>query len=293
MRKIQMDLHMHTCYSNDGEYRPALLMQMCKEAKMDVVAIADHNTLEGISEAKQTAVKLGMEFIPGIELDCHIHGVNLHVLGYGIDEHNEALQNLSMNVRKMEQDNSQKQLDLVKGLGYYIDEDKAYKLSHHNVITGEILAEVALQDSRNDALMKDYLPGGSRSDNAFVNFYWDVCSQGKLGYVPITYITLEEAVDIIKNAGGIAILAHPGNNTKEDEDLLTEIFNFDVKGLEAYSSYHTKEQIAFYIDWANKHHVLISAGSDCHGKTKPAIHIGDTQCADTTPLYEAIREALK
>lgn len=292
MKTVNMDLHMHSIKSCDGEYTPSELMKMCKEAGMQVVAIADHNTVEAMQEARTQAETLGMEYIPAVELDCHIDGVDLHVLGYGIDETNEALLRLAEDVRKMEQGASQRRIDLVKAQGIYVDEKAAYAIAPHGNVTGEIIAEIALQDERNYDALKAYLPGGTRADNPLVNFYWDVCSQGKPAYVPINYITLKEAVELITQAGGIAILAHPGNNTKENEELLETIFAYDVKGLEAYSSYHTQEQVAFYVDWAKKRNLLITAGSDFHGKTKPAISIGDTKCTDTTDLYYALSKAL-
>lgn len=291
-KQIRMDLHMHSCMSDDGEYSPKQLMQMCKEAGLQVVAIADHNTVEAIPEAKEEAMKLGLDYIPAIEMDCTIDGVELHVLGYGINYLDPAFKKLTLSLRQQEQASAQKRLDLVKQLGLYIDDEKAFALSHHGCITGEIIAEVALQDERNHGFLKEYLHGGSRSDNPYVNFYWDYCSQGKPAYVKIDFMTLQEAVTMIQNAGGVAILAHPGNNTKENTTLLDAIFTYDIKGMEVYSSYHTKEQIQFYEDYAKKHSLAITCGSDFHGKTKPAIHLGGHGCADTTALYYGLNDLL-
>lgn len=281
-----IDLHMHSIYSDDGEFTPQQLMQMCKDAGLQIVAIADHNSTKAIPEAKEAAEKLKLTYIPAIELDCTINGVDLHVLGYGIDENNEALIQNEEYVKKQAQQVGKEQIEKVKALGFYVDEDACYALSHDGVITGEIIAEVALQDERNHAMMKEYLPGGSRSDNPFVNFYWDYCSQSKPAYVPINYISLKEAVNMIHQASGIAVLAHPGNNTKENLSLLDAIFAYDITGMEVYSSYHSPEQIAFYEDYAKQHHLMITMGSDFHGKTKPSIALGGSHCPDTA-LYEA------
>lgn len=293
VESLNMDLHMHSCYSSDGEYTPSELMQMCYDANMQVVAIADHNSLAGIQEGKLVANKLGMEFITGIELDCIGEGINFHVLGYGIDEGDPALNELSHQVRKMEQKNSQKLLSRVKELGIYVDEEDAYDLAKDYVVTGEIIAEVALKDSRNHEFLKEYLRGGKRDDNPLVNFYWDFCAQGKPAHVSPSYISMGEAVKMIHNAGGIAILAHPGNNTRDDADLLEVLFfAYDLDGLEAYSSYHIQDQISFYTRWATLRNLLITAGSDFHGKTKPIIHIGDTRCDQTMKLYFDLKKEL-
>ncbi|QNM12906.1 MULTISPECIES: PHP domain-containing protein [Bacillota] len=288
-----IDLHMHSIYSDDGVYTPTELMKMCKDAGLQIVAIADHNSTKAIPEARNAAEKLKLTYIPAIELDCTIHGVDLHVLGYGIDENNQALLDNAEYVKKQAQNVGKEQIEKVKALGFYIDEDACYALSHEGVITGEIIAEVALQDERNHPLMKEYLPGGSRSDNPFVNFYWDYCAQSKPAYVPIHYISLKEAVDMIHAAGGIAVLAHPGNNTKENLSLIDAIFAYDVKGMEVYSSYHSPEQIAFYKDYAEQHYLMITMGSDFHGKTKPSIALGGSHCPDTSLYENAILSLIK
>lgn len=287
--KILMDLHMHSNMSDDGEYTGTELMEMCKEAGLHAVAIADHNSVEAVAEAKEASLRLGIDLIPAIELDCTIQEKELHVLGYGIDYNHPAFEKLMLGLREQEQRSAQTRIDLVKQLGLFVDDEKAFALSHHGCITGEIIAEVALEDERNHEFLKDYLPGGSRSDNPFVNFYWDYCAQGKVAYVKIDYMTLGEAVDLIKDAGGVAVLAHPGNNTKEQRTLLDAIFAYDIKGIEAYSSYHTKEQVAFYLNYAKEKGLFVSAGSDFHGKTKPAIRLGQTGCGDTSELYTTLQ----
>lgn len=288
-----MDLHMHTNKSDDGEFAPALLMQMCKDAGLDVVAIADHNTTQGISEAYKAAKQLGLEYIPAIEIDCTINDTNLHILGYGIDETDQLLIQHAEFMATQGRQSSSKQIQLCKELGLHIDENACYALSRDGAVTGEIVAEVALQDPCNYTFLKDYLPGGSRSDNPYVNFYWDHCSQGKPAYVPMEFITLKQAVDIIHHAKGIAVLAHPGNNTKEDQTLLDDIFAYDVIGMEVYSSYHTPQQIKFYLEYAKAHNLIITTGSDFHGKTKPSIMLGESGCKDSSIYYPAFLQALQ
>ena len=88
-------------------------------------------------------------------------------------------------------------------------------------------------------------------------------------------------------------MAHPGNNTKEDEALLQDIFKAGVKGLEVFSSYHTKEQVDFYLDWALKRQLLLTAGSDFHGKTKPSIHLGSMDVRGLEDkIYKELMEAM-
>ncbi len=173
-----------------------------------------------------------------------------------------------------------KRMELVKNSGFVFDEDKVMGLSPDGTVTGEMIAEVVLADERNkdNPLLKPYFEGGERSDNPYVNFYWDWCSKGKPAYVEINYISLKDAVKFIKKAGGIPVFAHPNNNIGMNEEVFAEIINEGVKGVEAYSSYHSQEAQEFFKKMAEKYNVFVTCGSDFHGKTKPAIKLGTISC---------------
>jgi predicted metal-dependent phosphoesterase TrpH len=278
-----LDLHIHSNVSDDGEFSPKQLINICKISGVKVTAIADHNSVRGIKEAMAEAEKIGIKLIPAIELDCTYNNINLHVLGYNIYKHNiEAFNEIEQYVLMQEQLNSKKRVKYIRDLGISVDDESIMKLSRSGVITGEMIAEVVLKDCRNSniRILSQYFDGGARSDNPYVNFYWDFCSQGKVAYVPITYITLEEAIKVICLSGGISILAHPGNNVHEDEQLLSEIISKGIEGLEVYSSYHSAEQKKFYNNIAEKKGIIKTVGSDFHGKTKPSIQIGNVEIED-------------
>ena len=152
-----------------------------------------------------------------------------------------------------------------------------------------MIAEVALEDPRNDdhPILAQYRPGGPRSDNPVLNFYWDWCSQGKPASSETEFISAEEAVLRIKNAKGLAVLAHPGNNIKMDTAVLEGILDLGIDGIEVYSTYHNAEMMAYYRDKALKHQKLITLGSDYHGKTKPSIKLGEFHCPDEKELTQA------
>lgn len=275
-----IDLHMHSNYSDDGEFTPKELADLCIERGIKYFAIADHNSVRGIEEGKEYIKDKDTTIIPAIELDCSIDGVNLHVLGYGIDYKSEIFEEIEANIIKQEQVASKERMRLVRELGINFEDGMIEKLSKNGVVNGEMIAEAAMtfDENQENPLLKPYYKNGSRSDNPFVNFYWDFCAQGKTAYVEVKFISLEEAVKVILDNGGVPILAHPGNNTKEDLELLEKIIASGVKGLEVYSSYHNEEQIAFYRDFAYRNNLLITCGSDFHGKTKPSIIVGGVSC---------------
>ena len=284
MIKNIIDLHMHSGYSDDGEFKPSVLVQMCKDAGLKYIAVADHNSVKGVEEAVNKGEELGVKVIPAIEIDCTYEGVNLHVLGYYIDYNLKEFGELEENILEQEKKASPERLRLVEETGIYVNRDKLSKIAKNGIIIGEDIAEASVYEPENkeNPLIKPYLEGGSRSDNPYVNFYWDICAQGKPAYVPVHFISLKEAVDLINKAGGIPILAHPGNNIHEDKKLLDGILDSGVKGMEVYSSYHTPEQVSFYRKEAEELNILMTCGSDFHGKTKPSIKLGDCKCDKDT-----------
>lgn len=275
-----IDLHLHSNYSDDGEYTPKELIEVCLREGIHTAAIADHNTTRGISEAKKYAESNNITLIPAVELDCTFCEVNLHVLGYWIDETFDGFAKVEEMILVQEQKAAQMRLDLVEDLGIYVDSASVLHNSKQGNVTGEMIAEAALAEPKNEGnqLLAPYREGGLRSDNPFVNFYWDYCAQGKPAYVPINFISLSEAVKLIRQAGGIPVLAHPGNNIGQDVGLLHEIIKEGVVGIEAFSSYHSPEQTAFYLGKASEFNVSVSCGSDFHGKTKPQIRMGCVDC---------------
>lgn len=275
-----LDLHIHSKYSNDGEYSPSELMKLCLQKNVRTVSIADHNSIKAIEKAKKESIIYGVTLIPAIELDCIYESVNLHVLGYFVNDGYEKFNQIENDILIQEQEASNKRIELIEKLGIYLNKTTAINLSKNKIVTGEIIAEVALNEIENkdNKLLEPYREGGKKSDNPFVNFYWDFCSQNKPAYVPIKYISLDEAIEVIYNSGGIPFLAHPGINIKENEELLHKIINRGIVGIETYSSYHTQYQTEFYKKEASKFDLAMSCGSDFHGKIKPKINIGSVDC---------------
>lgn len=275
-----IDLHMHSYYSDDGEFEPKQLIDLCLEKNIKYFSIADHNSVRGIKEAKEYCVGKNINIIPAIELDCTFNEINLHVLGHGIDCDKTVFYDIEDNIIKQEQFASKKRMKLVKELGIDFSDEVINSLSRNGVVNGEMIAEAAMKFDKNheNPLLMPYYENGSRSDNPYVNFYWDYCAQGKAAYAEVSFISLQEAINIIEESGGIPILAHPGNNIKENINLLKQIISCGIKGIEVYSSYHSKEQVEFYKKFSLKHKLLLTCGSDFHGKTKPSIVIGGTDC---------------
>ncbi len=269
-----IDLHMHSNFSADGEFTPEELIRKCLGKGLKVVSLTDHNSIKGVSAMTSIGKKHGIQVISGIELDVTFKGVNLHILGYGIHE-DLRYHEYEQSIIDQEILASNYKMEKIHELGIPFSEDLVFELSIEGVVTGEMIAEAALiEENKNHPLLKPYFPGGNRADNPYVNFYWDFFSQGKPAYVDITYMDLSQAISLILDTGGIPVFAHPGQNIGLNQTLLEEIIQEGIHGLEVYSSYHDVTTTDFYHRMAKEHNLLLTAGSDFHGKNKPAIKIG-------------------
>ena len=291
-----IDLHMHSKYSNDGELEPKTLVDLCLDRKIRYFSITDHNCVDAIDEAMLYCKDKDIDIIPAVELDCTIDGTNLHVLGYGIDYHSSVFREIEENIMLQEQTASLKRIELIRNIGIDFSDEMIASLARNNIVTGEMIAEAALEfdEDHSNLLLQPYYKNGLRSDNPYVNFYWDYFSQGKPAYTEIKFISLQEAVKVIEENGGIPVLAHPGNNVKEDMAKLEAIIECGIRGIEAYSSYHSENQVSFYKEFALKHGLLITCGSDFHGKTKPSISIGCSDCENAEKdIILALKESFR
>lgn len=291
----KIDLHIHSCFSDDGEFPVREILTRCLEAGVTDIAIADHNTVKAVAEAMALAPGMGITVTPGVELDCVHLGRNFHLLGYHFDYTNPVFEEIGQDILEQEQKASRLKLELIrKELNIPLSTEEVLGASDNGVVTGELIAEILLcrEDAGDYEALRPYLPGGSRSDNPYVNFYWDYFSQGKPAYVPIEYISLQKAVDTIHGAGGIAVLAHPGQNLKGDYGFLGKAVETRIDGIEAYSSYHTKEDIEYFVRAAEEYGLIVTCGSDFHGKTKPSIKLCGHMAGEAMPsIAEAFYKA--
>lgn len=271
-----IDLHIHSKISGDGEYTSSEIVNMCSRQGMKLISITDHNSVRGIAEAMKTADS-GLKVIPGIELDCIYGGRNFHLLGYKFDYTQSEFLTIEEDILRQERAASEEKIYLFRKVtGIALDEREIFAASDDGVVTGEMIAEILLskQNASQYEILRPYLPGGKKSDMPNVRFYWDFFSEGKPAYVPIHYISLPEAIALIKRAGGYAVIAHPAQNLRGEYSLLFDMFSEGIDGVEAFSSYHGKAASVCYYELAQLNHLLVTCGSDFHGKHKPRIKLG-------------------
>jgi len=270
------DLHMHSKYSNDGEYEVSDLIDKCIKNAVDIFSLTDHNSVGGINEAVQISTQRGISFIPAIEIDCIYKGTDLHMLGYNIDWESEAFKELEDEVSKKVIDAFSLMVENLNKLGIEVDVATVLEKANGGLPSGELIAEVLLNDKtyHNDKLLP-YMEGGNRSDMPYLNFYMDFFAQGKPAYVKIDYMDYTDALKLVKENGGVPIIAHPGLNFKGREEIVEELLDLGAEGLEIFNNYHNQEQMEYFAATALQWDAIMTCGSDFHGKTKPIIDIGN------------------
>lgn len=270
------DLHVHSKYSNDGAFEIQEIVDRCIHNDVNVLSITDHNSISGINEAILVCLDSGIDFIPGIEIDCSFRGTDLHLLGYNIDWLSNDFIELEKSIRKKVMDSFPEMIFNLNRLGIEVDENEVLERANGKLPCGELIAEVLLskKEYRSNPMLLTYTSGGERSDMPFINFYHDFFAQGKPAYVKINYMDFADAVDLVRSNGGTPIIAHPGLNLRGKEELIVELFEYGAVGLEAFNNYHDTRQMDYFADFSIQDSFLMTGGSDFHGKNKPLIDIG-------------------
>lgn len=258
-----IDLHTHSTAS-DGQYTPAQVVELAQKAGVTTLALTDHDTTAGLAEAQAAAQRLGLTFFPGLELDCRYPGIggNFHMLGYGIDPTHPALADFCQNFAQQRRERAERIFTYLAERGMPLD-----RAAVEEKVTGVI---------GRPHFARAMVEAGYVADTreAF-DKYLDTEDFQRIDR-PKPHP--QEAIDRIRQAGGVAVLAHP-NQLKLGErplkSLLEELKEYGLAGVECYYSTHTPDQTAHYLTLAAELDLLVSAGSDFHGEqVKAGIAIG-------------------
>ncbi len=252
------DLHIHTSFS-DSTLSPREVVAEAKAQNLYCIAITDHDTVAGIQPAIDAAKDRGLEVIPGIELSCAMNGKDIHILGYCLDYQN---QDFARKLAEIQDSRLERIKAMIKKL--------------ENLGVGRIdLNEVILPDAPPQSVGRPHLALAlhkkgivSSVKEAFDKYLAD-CAPA---YVPKYKQTPAEGIAFIKQYGGVAVLAHP-MVTNVDE-LIPGMVRAGLGGIEVVYPYASTITRDFYKKLAKKYHLLVTGGSDGHGKAKVNTFIG-------------------
>ena len=245
-----IDLHLHTTAS-DGTSSPKEVVKKAADLGFSSIAITDHDTVSGLEEALIAGDRHNIEVIPGIELNTDYKEFEIHILGYFIDYNSEILLDKLASLKKARYNRIKKMIDKLAEIEIEISFAEVKEVAGDAPLGRAHLAEVILEH-------------GYESDWSTV-FDKYIGRQGP-AYVERKKINPQEAIDLIKSIGGVPVVAHPG--LINSDHVVEELISWGIKGLEVYHSEHDKEDIKRYKNIAEENGLLITSGSDCHGKKR-------------------------
>lgn len=263
---MKVDLHIHTTAS-DGTSTPQQVVQLAAQRKLRAIAITDHDTVGGILEAKAEGHRLGIEVIPGVEINTDYNHQEIHILGYFIRYKDRDLQTRLENLQKARLIRIRKMVDRLPGLGLPIELKRVLELAGEGSV-GRPHIGMAMTE-------KGYVASVAEAFQRYLGL-------GRPAFVPRYALTPAEAVRIIRKAGGIAVWAHPG--LAQRDCLMAELVEAGLRGLEVYYPEHTPDMVRHYLALAQKYQLVVTGGSDYHGSgTGYRAELGDV-----TVAYEAV-----
>jgi predicted metal-dependent phosphoesterase TrpH len=257
-----IDLHTHTVYS-DGTFTPRELLELARDRGLDVVAVTDHDTTNGLVEASACGAELGIDVVPGVEFSTLRQGEGIHVLCYFMDPAHPELMAELQRLRDDRFSRGERMVRKLQELGYPITFDRVRALARGGNIIRPHVAQ-ALVEAGVVATLKD----------AFTD---TLIGSGGQAYVQKHALSPFEAIELIHRAGGACVLAHPGTWREAapvPDDVIDELVEAGLDGIEARHPEHTPELEARYVGLAKERGLIWTGSSDCHGTRYDPVRLG-------------------
>jgi 3',5'-nucleoside bisphosphate phosphatase len=268
------DLHTHTFHS-DGTRSPREVVDVAKAAGIDIVAISDHDNLAAYFEVKNYAEEEGVTLIPATELSCEYRGVDVHLLAYAFDPLDERVEERLHSFRETRQRRGATMVARLRKLGYDISEERVTQLAAGGSMGRPHVARALVE-------------GGFVSSVA--DAFDKLIGTGKPGYVPKERFRIDEAVAMVRAAGGLTSIAHP-SIYPDHSRIVTEVFDAGVDGVEAFHPDVPEADREMYRNMARFRAKLTTGGSDDHGANKDKETLGTVRVPESLlgPILDRIR----
>jgi 3',5'-nucleoside bisphosphate phosphatase len=271
-----VDLHTHSTAS-DGSLSPRELVAYAKKRGAAALALTDHDTIEGLTEAVRAGIEYCLEVIPGLEISADFKGGTMHILGYYLDPSDPMLNQELRRLQEARGERNPKIVEKLKALGIPISFDQLRSLAKGQIGRPHI-AQLLLQIGAVTSL-----------DQAFQKYL----AKGALAYVDKFRLSPPEAIAIILKAGGIPVLAHPFTlncpSLKDLYLLVKELKENGLSGIEVLYPRHSDEQTRDYFSLVKELKLVYTGGSDFHGNNKDNVDLLTGQ-GDLQVPYEAVEQ---
>jgi len=259
------DLQSHSLHS-DGALEPGDVVATAAQEGVELLALSDHDTVDGVQAAADAAAGLGVRLAPAVEISSvDRNKQDLHVLGYQIDHHDQALRERLRDWREDRERRAEAMADALRELGYELDDSEiARRKAQGKPIGRPHIADAVVHHPANSQRLHDE---GLAERSAFLEAY---LIDGKAAFRPRTTPTIAESIESIHNAGGVAIWAHPFWDISDPPEVLEAIDRFrgwGLDGVECFYPTHTREQTELLADRCAELGLLTTGSSDFHGPT--------------------------
>jgi predicted metal-dependent phosphoesterase TrpH len=270
---LKADLHLHTNKS-DGLFSPSELVATAKRYGLAAIAITDHDTVDGIDEGIDAGRAENITVVPGIEFNTQIGREELHILGYYINRNYDRLKSLVMELRAARYRRIERMVDKLNNLGLRITIEQVMDECREDASVGRPHVARALKKAGYVTDIKEAFEKHIGFDRpAFVERY---------------KLPPDKAIDIIKSAGGVPVLAHPGLlQCKEHVFMCIED---GIQGIEVYHSRHSASDSIVFADIANRYGLIPTGGSDCHGDRD---NDGNLLMGSVTVTYDTVERLIE
>lgn len=256
------DLHCHTDAS-DGTMRPSELIDLAVKSGIELLAITDHDTVNGIPEAHLHSNNKNIHLIHGVEISAAFTPGTMHICGYFIDIENKKLKKGLAFVQNSRKNRNPKIIEKLNQTGISISLEEVQKEAGKDQIGRPHFARALIN--------KGY---ASNFEEAFNNYL----GKGAPAYVNRPRLTFEESIELIHGAGGIAVIAHPSllnyASNEEYKEQLKIFKNKGLDGIEAFSSHHSTNECEFFYQIGKELNMILTGGSDFHGENNPGVQLG-------------------
>jgi predicted metal-dependent phosphoesterase TrpH len=250
------DLHLHTAFS-DGTWTPEELVAQASRYELSAIALTDHDSVEGCPRTAAACQTAGIEFIPGTELTAEQNGHELHILGYGFDTSDPAMMKEISKFQNVRQERVREMVARLNEINIPLREEAVFELANCRAPGRPHVARTLVEAGFCESL-----------DEAFERFL----KKGRPAWVPKFKMSAPEAIRLIHDAGGAAVMAHPGLN--RTDNVIPGMAEAGLDGIECFHTKHSLSVSEHYVKLAQRFHLLVTGGSDCHGMSKGKPLIG-------------------
>lgn len=279
---LSVDLHCHS-YHSDGSLAPAELVKRAHQQGVNVLALTDHDELDGLSEARREALKLGVYFVNGVEVSVSWEATTIHIVGLGFNPNDAVLKQGLESIRQERIRRAKKIAEKLEKCGIPNVWQEVTEEAGFESVTRTHFARYLVDNGHAKDMQQAFKRWLGRKGKAFVSGHW---------------VTLSEALQWIHNAGGVSVIAHPirykMTNAKM-EKLIKEFKQHGGTGIEVVASRYTVQDKAYVASLARRYDLLASVGSDFHSPGNPYIELGQNLelPIDCRPLWEDWNIGLK